>query len=297
MSADHPFLSPVAPAIGPFAQTGFLTAVATAGTRPAELLLRESETGMVAFQRSKSALTLAGDADLVDYRSPRGAGSHDLIVAEVSALEPGELFDFDSLPAEARDVFCRALDEVGCVYTVGPHTTTAVLELPESFDDYLAALSKKERHEMRRKRRRYEASVGAQAFRREADVGPLFDQFVRFHRMSPGEKGDFMTPLMEDYFARLLQLPGWGIDSLVDPDGALVAAGFGYFDETGYYLYNSAYDPHHADVSPGVVLLGSLIELNIDRRSPVFDFLKGDEHYKYRLGAKPRQLYRIAGTR
>lgn len=295
--ADHPFLTPIAPAIGPFAQVSFIEAAVSAGPIPAELLMRESHTGMVAFQRSSLGLTMAGDADLVDYRSPRGSGSHELIVAEVGSIAPGGRFEFDSLPEEARDVFCRALDEVGCAYRSEEHTTTAVLILPDSIDEYLAGLSKKERHEMRRKRRRYESTVGPQAFRRETAVGALFDQFIRFHRQSPGEKGDFMTPPMEAYFARLLELPGWGIDALVDGHGALVAAGFGYFDETGYYLYNSTYDPGHAEVSPGVVLLGSLIELNIDRQSPVFDFLKGDEHYKYRLGAEPRQLYRIEGSR
>lgn len=268
-----------------------------AGPLSAELRLRESATGMVAFQHSQHGLALAGDADLVDYRSPRGEGSGDLIVREVESMAPGSRFEFDSLPIEARDVFCRALDEVGCAYRSDGHTTTAVLSLPDSFEEYLAELTKKERHEMRRKRRRYEATIGPQAFRRETEVGPLFERFIHFHRQSPGEKGQFMTPPMEALFARLLGLPGWGIDALVDAQGSLVAAGFGYFDETGYYLYNSTYDPAHADSSPGVVLLGSLIELNIDRQSPVFDFLKGDEHYKYRLGAEPRQLYRIEGSR
>ena len=34
--------------------------------------------------------------------------------------------------------------------------STAVIELPGSFDDYLAGIGKKQRHELRRKRRRYE---------------------------------------------------------------------------------------------------------------------------------------------
>ena len=267
-----------------------------AGDPDAEMIVRESTTGMVVFQKLGRVLSLAGHEDLVDYRSPRGPGAQALIADEVGRLGDQESFSFDSLPASARDLFCSALDSMDLAYLAEEHTTSAVLDLPDSFDAYLASLSKKERHEMRRKQRRYESVVGPTLFKRETENGGLFEQFVLLHRRSPGSKGQFMTPDKEAYFKSLLELPGWAIDALVDESGAMMAAGFGYFDETGYYLYNSTYDPAHSEASPGMVLLGLLIELNIERRSPVFDFLKGDEHYKYRLGAQPRSLYRVSST-
>ena len=48
--------------------------------------------------------------------------------------------------------------------------------------------------------------------------------------------------------------------------------------------------------SPGVVLFSSMIERQIERGVPVFDFLKGDEAYKYRHGAAPRPLFAIEGV-
>ena len=48
--------------------------------------------------------------------------------------------------------------------------------------------------------------------------------------------------------------------------------------------------------SPGVVLFSSMIETEIERGASVFDFLKGDEPYKFRHGAEPRQLFAITGT-
>lgn len=296
MSADHPFFPPVAESIGPFAQRSFLDAAMAAGDPEAEMIVRESDTGIVVFQKLGKVLSLAGHEDIVDYRSPRGSGAGLLISSQVGGLAADETFSFDSLPKAATDVFCSALDETGRPYSVEEHTTAAVLDLPDSFDAYLAVLAKKERHELRRKRRRYEAAVGEVRFKRETESGRLFEQFVHFHRMSPGSKGSFMTEEMEAFFKSLIALPGWSTDALVDGDGEMMAAGFGYFDETGYYLYNSTYDPSHGEISPGVVLLGVLIELNIERRSPVFDFLKGDEHYKYRLGAHARSLYRVSST-
>jgi CelD/BcsL family acetyltransferase involved in cellulose biosynthesis len=39
-----------------------------------------------------------------------------------------------------------------------------------------------------------------------------------------------------------------------------------------------------------------MIEYQIDRGAEIFDFLKGDEAYKFRNGAKERALYRAIGT-
>jgi CelD/BcsL family acetyltransferase involved in cellulose biosynthesis len=75
----------------------------------------------------------------------------------------------------------------------------------------------------------------------------------------------------------------------------MAAAGFGYHGADGYYLYNSAFDPTLREASPGVVLMASLIESAIEAARDVFDFLKGDEAYKYRLGAGERLLYTVSG--
>jgi CelD/BcsL family acetyltransferase involved in cellulose biosynthesis len=46
-------------------------------------------------------------------------------------------------------------------------------------------------------------------------------------------------------------------------------------------------------VSPGLVLLLSMIEHAIGQGWGRFDFLTGNEPYKARMGARPRQLYRV----
>ena len=47
--------------------------------------------------------------------------------------------------------------------------------------------------------------------------------------------------------------------------------------------------------SPGIVLFSAMIENEIERGAEIFDFLKGDEQYKFKHGAEPRQLYAIEG--
>ncbi len=291
---DHPQFSlpPVTPGLGPFPHGPYLNAVweytATAGE---ELWVVGDDRGVIPFVTHEGTIRMVGDPDLVDYRSPLGDGTADLISSAVSSCSTGLRIVCDSLPRSAADVVVKGFEAAGLTTSVTEHTVAAVLELPASFEDYLAAIGKKERHETRRKRRRYEAELGDVRFVHEPSGGRLFDEFVALHRQSAGEKGSFMTERMETYFSALCALDGWGIDALVDGSDRMVAGGFAFQNDDGYFLYNSAFDPSLAEVSPGVVLLAGLIELAIDRGARVFDFLKGDEAYKFRLGAEPRQLY------
>lgn len=290
-------LAPVAPAIGPFGGREFLSAL-WQHHRPegAELHIVADAEGLLPLAWHDDVLVFAGDGDLIDYRSPLGSGIERLLASTLGGLPTGTRFNFDSLPLEAAEVLVKGANSAGFSADMDEHAVAAVLHLPDTFDEYLMVIGKKERHELRRKRRRYEAALGPAHFVHATGTGALFDDFVRFHRMAIGEKGSFMTPEMEAWFVTLAELPGWGIDALVGEDGHVTAAGFGYQAADGYYLYNSSYNLDLRDSSPGVVLLGRLIELTIERGKPIFDFLKGDETYKFRLGAEPRPLYRVTGS-
>jgi CelD/BcsL family acetyltransferase involved in cellulose biosynthesis len=75
------------------------------------------------------------------------------------------------------------------------------------------------------------------------------------------------------------------------------AALFSYVDEEGVYLYNSSYDAALSDASPGVAIVGSMIEQACVEGLPRFDFLKGDEVYKFRLGAEARPLFEVVAVK
>jgi CelD/BcsL family acetyltransferase involved in cellulose biosynthesis len=168
--------------------------------------------------------------------------------------------------------------------------------LPASTDAYYSLIGKKERHELRRKRRRYEDQVGPPKLRTDTGAGFGFEEFIRLHRLAPGEKGGFMTDERLRFFARLARQEGWRVDYL-EQDGVATACLFGWTDGSDYYLYNSCIDPEVQAASPGLVLLVGMIEHAIGEGWGVFDFLKGDEVYKSRLGAVPRQLFQVRATR
>jgi len=282
----------VATNVGPFPHRPFLAAVERAeGTQTADLIPISTDTMAIVLVREETGLRFAGPQGLTDYHSTLGEDPEGLALA----LEgmPSSRFRFDSLPSEACVVVAGALDRLGATYTLERHDATAVLDLPPSFEDWLASIGRKERHEVRRKRRRFIEEFG------EIDVVDAgvesLDAFCAMHRSSGGEKGSFMTPVMQGFFHDLLTDAGAGIHHLVC-DGRIRASAFGFETPEGYYYYNSAYDADAAMASPGVVLFSMLIERQIARGAGIFDFLKGDEPYKYRHGASPRPLLVAEGV-
>ena len=287
-------LDPVALDTGPFARREFLEAIwnrAPIG----ELCLAENESALVPLVAGESELQWVGHPDLVDYRSPLGGGAADLI-AEVLAESPtGLRYRFDSLPREAAMVVSQGLEAAGLSARPEQHSVTARLLLPDSYEAYLEQIGKKDRHELRRKRRRFHEDHGPPTLTTIRGIGPGFEAFVEMHRNSGGTKGSFMTAGMEQLFASLATQDGWRVDLLSGEDGGPVAATFAWADIEGFYLYNSAFD-REAPGSPGIVLLDMLIERAIEAECRLFDFLKGKEPYKFRLGAAPRPLFKIEGS-
>lgn len=171
------------------------------------------------------------------------------------------------------------------------------IQLPATFEDYLAGLSSHDRHEIRRKRRRL-SEAGKVVVRRAHEVGWESDLavFFDFHRDAPGDKAQFFTPDRERFFRRLaadLFLFGLARLDVLELDDEPVACTFSYDYRGSFELYNSSFRPDLAKLAPGMVLVGHLIETAIDEGKHTFDFLRGQERYKLRFGPELRPVYRV----
>ncbi|MGH8957763.1 MAG: GNAT family N-acetyltransferase [Acidimicrobiia bacterium] len=291
---ERPDLLPLAPAVGPFPGTDFLRAWLDELGGEVEPITLDWDKGQLSMMKTVSRVELMGEADLTDYHSPLGEGLDEAIEFLCQELGSGIDISFDSLPEEAATPLRTALEQTGRRPSSTVHETAMVLALPAGKDDFYLGLSKRDRHELRRKHRRYEELVGPVVH--HCGDGDGFEEFVRLHQSAPGEKARFMSGPRLAFFSRLAELSGWRVDYLTTPTGKAAAAVFGWSDGQGYYLYNSSYDPALQAASPGLVLLQSMIEHAIDNGLRVFDFLKGSEDYKARLGAKPRPLFRLEVT-
>jgi CelD/BcsL family acetyltransferase involved in cellulose biosynthesis len=287
-------LRPVAPMTGPFPHRAFLEAWEV--QRPISdglTTVVATDSGAMPLWVDHGTVRFAGAADLTDYHSPLGS-SFDELIAHMSDRFSGHAFSFDSLPAEALEPLASSLAEADASFTSRIHAATLLIDLPAEPREWLRMLPKKHRHEIRRKQRRFVQAVGEPLLERRTDPATL-DAFVEMHRSATGEKGSFITERMKTFFSVLIEDADASID-LLTVDDRPVAAAFGFADAGAYYLYNLAYAADLADSSPGIVLLSAMIEQAIVTGLIRFDFLKGDERYKYQMGAFDRPLSIVEGV-
>ena len=255
-------------------------------------------------------LRFLGGIDLTDYLGPICSLDDRDDVAEAlvewlagTAVEWDE-FDAHNMPVPFgfADYLVERADNRGFAFSLEQEETSAVLPLPRDWDEYLESLDAKERRELKRKRRRLAREVPDATFRSataetlEADL----ELFVDLHRGAEGHKGHFMKPEIATFFARVARafMPlGWLRLDFLEIGGRVVAATFGFQQGDKLYLYNSAYLPEVARLSPGVVLVSRLIEHAIEHGLKTFDFLRGPERYKYQLGAQAVPLNNVKITR
>jgi CelD/BcsL family acetyltransferase involved in cellulose biosynthesis len=175
------------------------------------------------------------------------------------------------------------------------------LRLPSDFETYVQGLGKKERHELRRKIRRLERSTKATfRFATESERPAALDRFFALHRLSRGQKADFMTPPVERFFRDIADALAplgrlrLGVLRAHDEDAAVLFA-FAYRGTLA--LYNAAYDPALASLSIGIVGHAWAVRAAIGERFDTYDLLRGEEPYKYDLGATDRWLGRLDAVR
>lgn len=249
---------------------------------------------------------LGGD-DLTDYQGPLIASErYRPGVAEAFIRYLVETFDdWDYLEAKGLPVpyhfsewMVEAADRLNLEFELELHELTAVLMLPGSWAEYLAGLSKKKRHELERKTRRFEREAPGAVMRSATDetLEGDIEAFIRLHKTSAGEKGEFMLPSREKFFrevARTLQPLGMLALDFLELEGRPIAATISFRFDNVFYLYNSAYDLNLRSISPGLILVSRLIERSISEKARRFDFLRGRERYKYDLGAEALPLHWI----
>jgi CelD/BcsL family acetyltransferase involved in cellulose biosynthesis len=78
----------------------------------------------------------------------------------------------------------------------------------------------------------------------------------------------------------------------LDLDGIPAAAVMCFDYDSTIYLYNNGYDGRFSSLSVGLLSKVLTIKESIQRGKKKYDFLKGTEEYKHRLGGKPVPLYR-----
>jgi CelD/BcsL family acetyltransferase involved in cellulose biosynthesis len=256
------------------------------------------------YELEPGVLQAIGGADVSDYLDVIAeAGREEDVWAALLASRAGlgATWDLHAVPATSPTVsrLPELAAEHGVTVSVAVEERCPVLNLDGSWEAYLAALTGKQRHELGRKMRRLEREVPEArplGLATRAEVEARFDDFLALHRRSRVGKARFMDERMEAFFRRvaaaLAEAGGLRLWLLDAPGGPL--ASFLCLEWEGSVgLYNSGFDPDRAALSPGVVLIAHIIRDAIARGMRRFDFLRGEERYKYDFGPTPEDVFRV----
>jgi CelD/BcsL family acetyltransferase involved in cellulose biosynthesis len=258
----------------------------------------------------QSALLLIGSIEISDYL--------DLIVqAEDHARFVSGLFDFlastltdkwsgvdwynipdssitlTALKAESAKRGWTHLEEI--------YRPTPRIALNGDFEEYLSRVEKKQRHEIRRKMRRAEESGrGVRWFISDmTDVETEIDSFLGLMEHDQGKAG-FLHESMRAQMRAVIRAAhenGWLWLAFLEADGQRIAANLNFDYNNKLWGYNAGVNRAYMDLSPGWVLLSHVLQWACENKRTEFDFMRGDEEYKYRFGAVNQYVMRVKLTR
>ena len=272
----------------------------------------------IAEYDNQQALLLIGSIEISDYL--------DLIVREAD-LERflSGLIDFlasslpDTLRSNSGQAWC-ALDwynipdssptlaalkadseRRGWNYHEEIYRPTPRIALNGDFDEYLSRVDKKQRHEIKRKMRRAAESgrVRFTVVDKNADIEPELETFFHLMIQDPG-KAEFLHEVMRDQMSKSIRIAheqGYLWLAFLEVDGVKAAASLNFDYKNKFWGYNSGVSREHMELSPGWVLMGHVIQWCCENGRTEFDFMRGDEDYKYRFGGVNSYVMRAKITK
>ena len=171
------------------------------------------------------------------------------------------------------------------------------MDLLSTWDGYLDTLNTKQRHEVRRKLRRLNEAGDARyrLLKDRTEIENSFVYFMQLFSLAREDKASFMTSQMASFFYSLAAATAEiGIlrIGMLEFKGQPVAAVMCFDYNNRLYLYNSGFNPEYESLSVGLNSKVLCIRESIEERKNRFEFLKGNEVYKQRLGGKEIPLYR-----
>ena len=259
--------------------------------------------GIGPFRIDGEAASIVGSDNVCDYLDLVSVSGReaDLSVAVLEDLKGRGVKNLDFGLLRPDSIVMNAFAEVargrGFGVFVKQEDVSSEMDLPGSFEEYLGILNTKQRHEVRRKLRRLQEAGGVQYRLLDGgvDLDATLNKFMHLFSLARGEKARFMTPEMEVFFRSLAaSMAGAGLLRIgrLDFDGITVAMIICFDYNGSVYLYNSGFDPQYESLSVGLLSKVFCIQESIQQGKKRFEFLKGNEIYKQRLGGNEIPLSR-----
>ena len=238
----------------------------------------------------------------------------DAVATAVAESLTTRLDDWDRIDLSAVDSgdvaierLLGQLEERECLVSRQPADSCWALDLPGTWDDYLASISKSHRKQLRQLDQRVLQSgrVRWHQVQNRAEFEAAWPILVDLHqrrRRSLGEPGCFASRVFHDFHreaaSKLLECGQLRI-SWMELDGTPAAAEYHFADRKATYAYQGGVDPDRLDDEPGRLSTILCLKAAIEEGHTKLDFLRGDEPYKAHWRATPHETfdYRVIPNR
>lgn len=198
--------------------------------------------------------------------------------------------------------FASSLQEQGFHVDWIQNEVTPQIELGNDYETYLERhVDSKNRKEIKRKLRHAESGeydIDWYIVDQEHDLPNESQIFFDLMAKSTPSKAIFLANVAHRQFFEMM-IPvmaeaGWLQLTFLKIEGVHCASYLNFDYNQRVWVYNSGLDPmKYSALSPGILLTQYLIQWAIDHRYSVFDFLRGNEEYKYRMGGKDKIIYKL----
>lgn len=170
-----------------------------------------------------------------------------------------------------------------------------------SWQSYLATIGPEYRRNFKRRLRQLgeRFTVTFERVRSEDQRREALEALLTLHDKrwcGRGGSNAFHTPSLRtfhDELSRLALQRGWLRLFLLRLDGQPVASLYGFIYDRRFYFYQQGFDPGYAQFSPGLVMTGLTIQEAIQEGAEEFDFLSGEEEFKFHWAMEARELGRL----
>lgn len=217
------------------------------------------------------------------------------------AIEEADALDLEDMDprtpfAEALHAACR---EAGLACERGRSQLIRYVALPQSWDAYLASLTRQRRARLRKLPQKLEAEQSARFFTwdERSSLDEALAQIARLHRKrwdatAPGASRSFATPQYIEFHREAMKAcaaRGWVRMYCLELGGELAAMTYCYRFRGAIYVMQAGFDPDRAQLSPGIALLGYSLRQAIEEGNTAFDFLRGEHRYKREYATGERE--------
>lgn len=288
--------------------------VATRGDAPCGLLaLYVATEPVMGYPVRVLRLVGTGGDTSPDDLGPVLAPGHEADAARALAGAAVELGGWDVLGVNDLDPgtpFAGALAEAArrasLAYATGRSARISYVELPASFEAWLGSLHRDRRYRIRKARKDLLAAHPDARFFAWTDPATLdagIDRLIHLHHARWREKGEAHAFSSPEYvaFHREVIHACFARERLrlyaLQLGGEIAAMFYMYRFRDALYLMQSGFDPAHARLKPGNVLLGWIVEHAISEGNRVLDFLKGEHRYKDELATGERETVYLTAYR